>query len=318
MRLRHIEIFNAVYTCGSISSAARFLNLTQPTVSKTLKHAEDQLGYRLFHRLNGRLVPTTEGKKLFIAANDICKRVSSLRRKAAGLGDDSAARLRIAAETGLGLHWLPQSVARFRRARPQAVFEIQACHFDNLCAALYNHEKDIGLALNPPELPGVLQIPCGRGEFLCIYSGSAFPDEAPSVSIDDISRRDFISIRSDDPIGDILTRHLEQTGRRLRAQIVAQTPHMARDLVELGAGVAIVDEFTARMPGDPSLKIKALDPPVAFEIKALHLTERPPSRVARQFIEHFASSLSRDETAAALARRLHAAHNHGDELSDSI
>ena len=40
MNLRHIEIFHAVYVSGSISAAARALGVSQPSVSKTLRHAE--------------------------------------------------------------------------------------------------------------------------------------------------------------------------------------------------------------------------------------------------------------------------------------
>ena len=45
MNLRHIEIFHAVYVNGSVSAAARALNVSQPSVSKTLRHAESLLGF---------------------------------------------------------------------------------------------------------------------------------------------------------------------------------------------------------------------------------------------------------------------------------
>ena len=40
MRLRHIEVFHAVYISGSITGAAKLLNVSQPSVSKVLSHAE--------------------------------------------------------------------------------------------------------------------------------------------------------------------------------------------------------------------------------------------------------------------------------------
>ena len=43
MRLRHIEVFNAVMLTGSVSGAARLMNVTQPAVSRTLQHAEIQM-----------------------------------------------------------------------------------------------------------------------------------------------------------------------------------------------------------------------------------------------------------------------------------
>lgn len=40
MKLRHLDIFYAVMTCGSLTSAAEVLHISQPAASKALKHAE--------------------------------------------------------------------------------------------------------------------------------------------------------------------------------------------------------------------------------------------------------------------------------------
>ena len=64
MQLRHIEACHAVLQTGAIARAARVLGVSQPAVSKLIKHAEQQLGFRLFERLKGRLVPTREATLL--------------------------------------------------------------------------------------------------------------------------------------------------------------------------------------------------------------------------------------------------------------
>ncbi|MDT9646790.1 LysR family transcriptional regulator, partial [Pseudomonas sp. JV245A] len=53
MRLRHIEIFQAIRQTGSISGAAQLLHVSQPAVTKVLQHAELQLGFPLFLRVRG-------------------------------------------------------------------------------------------------------------------------------------------------------------------------------------------------------------------------------------------------------------------------
>jgi DNA-binding transcriptional LysR family regulator len=58
MRLRYIELFHAVLTTGSITGAAKLLDISQPAASKALQHAEDKLGFALFSRVRGRLQPT--------------------------------------------------------------------------------------------------------------------------------------------------------------------------------------------------------------------------------------------------------------------
>ncbi|MEX7671402.1 LysR family transcriptional regulator, partial [Klebsiella pneumoniae] len=55
MKLRHLEIFYAVMTCGSLSRAAEALNISQPAASKALKSAEMKLGFTLFQRVRGKL-----------------------------------------------------------------------------------------------------------------------------------------------------------------------------------------------------------------------------------------------------------------------
>lgn len=64
MRLRHIEIFEAIRRTGSLTEAAAALHISQPAASKLLAHAEAQLGFKLFERVKGRLVATREAEIL--------------------------------------------------------------------------------------------------------------------------------------------------------------------------------------------------------------------------------------------------------------
>ncbi len=50
MNLRQLEVFHAIMSTGSVTGAARKLNVTQPAVSTVLKHCEQQLQMRLFVR----------------------------------------------------------------------------------------------------------------------------------------------------------------------------------------------------------------------------------------------------------------------------
>ncbi len=52
MELRVLEYFLAVAREQSISAAADFLHLTQPTLSRQLKDLEDEFGKQLFIRGN--------------------------------------------------------------------------------------------------------------------------------------------------------------------------------------------------------------------------------------------------------------------------
>ncbi len=82
MRLRHIEVFNAIMLTGSVSAAARLINITQPAVSRTLQHAEIQLGFPLFQRAKGRLTPTTEALTLYPHIERLFAQLDEVQRPA--------------------------------------------------------------------------------------------------------------------------------------------------------------------------------------------------------------------------------------------
>ena len=63
--LRHIEVFRALMTAGSVTAAAQILFTSQPTVSRELARLESLLGIPLFDRVRGRLQPNAQALALF-------------------------------------------------------------------------------------------------------------------------------------------------------------------------------------------------------------------------------------------------------------
>ncbi|MBD3651385.1 MAG: LysR family transcriptional regulator, partial [Alcanivorax sp.] len=57
-------VFDAIYTEGSLTRAARVLNLTQPAVSHALGRLRDRLEDPLFVRQGARMVPTSRARAM--------------------------------------------------------------------------------------------------------------------------------------------------------------------------------------------------------------------------------------------------------------
>ena len=79
MRLKHIEVFNALMSTGSVVGAARLLFISPPAVSKALKMVEDELGFLLFQRVQGRLEATAEAQALYEEVAKIPPQLAALR-----------------------------------------------------------------------------------------------------------------------------------------------------------------------------------------------------------------------------------------------
>ena len=69
-RLRQMEVFRSVMLTGTISGAAKMLFISQPAVSRFISQTEESLGYKLFNRVKGKLVPTPEGEALYNEVED--------------------------------------------------------------------------------------------------------------------------------------------------------------------------------------------------------------------------------------------------------
>ena len=71
MELRLLQYFLAVAREQSVSGAAEYLHLSQPTLSRQLKDLEEELGKQLFLRGNRKITLTEEGMILRKRAEEI-------------------------------------------------------------------------------------------------------------------------------------------------------------------------------------------------------------------------------------------------------
>jgi LysR family transcriptional activator of nhaA len=95
LNLHHLRLFRAVATDGTLTGAARRLNLSQSALSTQIRALEDSLGHALFERRGRRLVLTEAGRialdhaeAIFRTAADLAVtlRETGTRRRALRVG----------------------------------------------------------------------------------------------------------------------------------------------------------------------------------------------------------------------------------------
>ncbi len=286
MRLRQIEVFHAIYTHGSMTNAASALNVSQPSVSKVLAHAEQQLGYRLFDRVKGKLIPTPEAHQLFSHVRDVYQDVDKLRHVAANLKAASAGRIRVASTPAFGLEILPRAIASFRKKHADTVFEVETLHLDEIHAALQESRIDIGLTFNPQEHPGIQRETLATARFFVLAPDGDEFDGKATLSINDIKDRPFIGLNSRGPLGHALSEYLEAADIEPNVVAWTETYHVAKALVATGAGVTIADEITARSPFGGDVIMLPIEPAIKFQIAMLQTADIPLSLGAKRFTNH--------------------------------
>lgn len=112
MELRHLEQILEICRAGGFSGAARKLQISQPTLSKSIARLEAQLSLKLFDRNGGAARPTAYGAFVAQRAETLLQGVAALSRDLEQLARGEEGRIRIAVGPGSRLKPLPQLLRR--------------------------------------------------------------------------------------------------------------------------------------------------------------------------------------------------------------
>ncbi|MEB0042586.1 MULTISPECIES: LysR substrate-binding domain-containing protein [unclassified Pseudomonas] len=277
MRLRHIEIFQAIRQAGSISGAAQLLHVSQPSVTKVLQHAEAQLGFALFQRIKGKLVITPEALALEREVSKVTVSLDGVRRLAESLRREPGQTLRIGATPTLASSLLPALIGEWCRRFPDTSCELASLHSHELVQNLFMREIDVALTFQHPEHPGLEVRPVAQS-FLVVLAPKDYwpsPEIDRPLMIDALADAPLIGLSHTDPLFAQLDLYLAGINPPPRTAIRVQTYSLARALVESGAGLAIVDPFTA-LEGSPERKtIRKLVPPLPVTLYMMTRANEP-------------------------------------------
>ncbi|MDF2796995.1 MAG: LysR family transcriptional regulator [Pseudomonas orientalis] len=250
MRLRHIEIFQAIRQTGSISAAAQLLHVSQPAVTKVLQHAELQLGFALFLRVRGKLQPTPEALALESEVEKVTASLQGVRRLAKSLRHMPGQSIRIGAIPALALSLLPPAILEWTRDYPDMACELSSDHSRELVQKLLMREIDLALTLNFSGHPGL------TAQVLANVAAK-------------------------------LGSYLENIDPPPRVTISVQTYSLARAMVESGAGLTVIDPFTALGASTATTRIRTLTPPLPITLYALTRANEPPPHMLARLLEIF-------------------------------
>ena len=298
MRLRHIEVFNAVMLTGSVSGAARLINVTQPAVSRILQHAELQLGFALFQRAKGKLVPTSEALTLYPHIEQLFAQLDDVQRLAASLKTgDSAKELRILTVLALSYEILPHAIKLYRIKHPDVAITVKALHTPQIVAALVLQEADVGFLLSPAVHSALAQEHLADGRMVCIAPKGMLAArflKRGVITLAELGKQGklpFIGLDALDPMGRLLGQAIREAAVGLSFNITVQTYHSALALAHHGLGVALVDSCTAASADLSRVDVLDLEPLIPVPIKALQPAGQPGSVAVRAFVKCFEQAL---------------------------
>ncbi|OSM97763.1 MULTISPECIES: LysR family transcriptional regulator [Lonsdalea] len=279
MRLRHIEVFQAILQAGTISGAARLLNVSQPNVSRVLSHAEQQLGFALFERRAQGMVITDEGHRLIPEVQALYQQLQSINTLTEQIRTGQRQTIRLGAAHAFGQQIVAPAMVAFQSHSAQVNVELVTEHFSTLCQAIQRDQLDLALVFGQQVPDDLVTEPLCQSSMVALLPKDS-PQQGP-VSLEWLCRNNLLMMQQQDPLGRVVHRALNDRGLQPAASLFIKTYSVIADMVLAGGGTGIVDLFTARRYID-QLKIVPIIQPLPFEVMMISRRDIPQSREALQ------------------------------------
>lgn len=155
LTLRELSVFLAVAESGGVTRAAEVLAMTQSAASQALASLEAGLGAALFDRVGRRLLLNEHGRLLLPRARAVLDQAHGLQ----GLFGGSAIDLRLGASTTVANYLLPERIAAFRLAHPQARVELEVANTRDIVEEVAAFRVDAGFIEGPCHHPELVVTP---------------------------------------------------------------------------------------------------------------------------------------------------------------
>jgi DNA-binding transcriptional LysR family regulator len=285
MRLRHIEVVNAIRVTGTLKAAAALLSLTQPAITQILQSAERQLGYPLFDRVRGKLIPTKEAQLLFPEILRLDEQLQAVQRLAENLrGGTDDSSIRVLAAPALAQTVVADAALVFQAKHPDVKLSIRSDYSATAVASIALMEADVGILYHSVSHPAIKEIELAASRLVCIGHPSVLQD-AQSIELNALEGREIIGPDPADPLGRLLAKRLEELSVTVDVTITAQSYHSLVALAARSKLITIVDEAAALSARAQGLRVVPLSPAIAIPVVASVAINGERSALVEQFVK---------------------------------
>ncbi len=286
LNLRQVEVFYAIMRTGSITGAARVLNVTQPAVSAALKQLEARMKMKLFDRAGGRLQATPEAKALLPDVAEIFGRIGAVERLSQDLAGGARGVFSIAATPPLCDGFVAKAVATFVARRPGVKVGLQSIASSIVLDRVINREVDLGVVYEPVVSAAVEVEDLSAATIGCIMPAKHALAKRRAVRVTDLAAHPVITYLPQALLRPYIDRALSARKSALNIAVETGTAATAIMLAAQGAGIALVETTLFSARPIEGFVMRPLEPRVQLKILLLRPRQGAASRVLADFTAH--------------------------------
>ena len=239
---RHLRALLAVARYRNFAAAAADLGVTQPTLTRTVRRAEDILGTEIFNRTTRRVSLTVAGSEFMPLAERLLSDLGLGLRNLRELADVERGRVVIASLMTIAHGVLPTALARFAERYPRIAIDLREGVQTNVLEEVRSGSADFGLG-DTTDIGGPLEAESlGENGFRVVLPAGHPYLSQRTLTLNDLAGERLISMPTEAAARRALDAAGAAAGVTLDSHFTVGQFTTAFRLVAQGLGVAIVPE----------------------------------------------------------------------------
>ena len=267
---KQIEIFYEVYKHLSMTAAANKMEISQPSVSKTLGNIEKKLGFKLFIRKGKKLISTNEADELFEHASLATNQLKNFNYIANTYKSRSSEFINIGTTPSLAETLVPKIIKKYNLIQPDARFNLINLNSIDLIEERYKPDIDITICFNAKTVPNSKNIIIKHGKhFLVSPKKYKLRKEIylkDIVHLPYIEITNLLSLYSDESI----MNYFIDNELDINFYLKSDSYSAALSIIQEGIGISILDDNTITRADDNLVNISnILDTEFKYTVSAI-------------------------------------------------
>jgi DNA-binding transcriptional LysR family regulator len=284
MKQRELELLHALMSYGSVSDAARALHMSQPNASKMLKKIEEQIGFLLFERINGRLHSTEEARLIFDQVETTLLSLRRFRSLTEDIRDMHRGTLTLGGLPLLSRAWLPDVLARFMQKHPGINTTFHTRSSKKLIELVAERQLDVAVSMLSIEDPLVECSALTSLEFVAAIPVDHVLARKQIIHAKDLHQQDFVSLSVLDHTREEIESCLKKAGATPNERSECSLPSVVLQMIENGIGIGLVDHVSAREHQPKRIVFRPFLPAIRMKVWLMRPRMRPRSMVIDEFV----------------------------------
>ncbi|GAK40123.1 LysR family transcriptional regulator [Paenibacillus urinalis] len=284
MDIRHLQYFLEVARQHSFTKAAQVLFITQPTISKTVKSLEDELGVTLLDRYGKNVKLTDAGEVFARQAQEIVTSFHNLSSELDDLMNLKKGHIRIGLPPMIGASFFPKVIGAFYKQYPNITIQLfedggKKVENDILSGAL-----DVGVTVLPAD-EDLFDSYIFVDESLKVVLHPTHPlAEQDEIQLAELSEDGFILFREDFSLHDRIIGACQKAGYQPRIIYESAQWDLISNMVAAGLGVALLPETICRELRQEEVRILKLKERIPWDLGMVWRKDRYQSFAVREWI----------------------------------